>query len=709
MVNRRFVELTTFKNVMQKLCKALFGLVFGSLFFVGCYVNNPYQVSNKLSAPFDLTELTIEELMEVRFITILKKPGTVMESPGAIKSVPAGDIKRSGASSLPEALKMVAGLQVTQHNAGNWAVTARGFSGMSRNISGQFANKLLVLKDGRSLYTPLFSGVTWAGQDILLDDIERIEVVRGPGATLWGANAVNGVVNIVSKNAYETQGNFISVGLGTEKNKFLHLRHGDRIGINTFYRVYGKIYNHNNFSIDTDLPGADDSWDSYKTGFRMDSYHSQSVYTLQGEMAKTGINQVYNLTSFETASNQLVTSNDEYSDGHIIGKWNYQHSNQAESSMKIYFDRLKINEVAVKGVINTFDIEFQNRMNVSYDHEIIWGAGYRLVKDKFDSTFSFNLTPSGRQFHAANAFLQNENAFMNRRVFITLGSKFEVNDFTGFEIQPSLRFRFSPDETKTFWASVSRAVRTPSRGELDGNIALKGKKSPPIGGQSFNRFEFFRGSRQFESEKVLAFELGLRRRLGGRLSWDLATFYNRYNDLLSEQISLQVLVEAKSLFLNREPLNGMSGQTMGVEFSSEFKFGRDLDFRMVYSYLKMSLAPEQNKSLDIISKSIEKQSPAHLLNFMAFWDLGRNLNLNLSLRYVGEITGQNVAPFINGDSNLIWRINSKFEFSLVGQNLLKGNYYESSRILNAGDSENITRSLPSRVQRGFFTKLGLRF
>ena len=166
-------------------------------------------MSNKLSAPFDLTELTIEELMEVRFITVLKKPGTIMESPGAVNLLPARVIKRSGATNLPEALRMVAGLQVTQHNAGNWAVTARGFSGMSRNISGQFANKLLVLKDGRSLYTPLFSGVTWAGQDMLLDDIERIEVVRGPGATLWGANAVNGVINIVSKSAYETRGSFI--------------------------------------------------------------------------------------------------------------------------------------------------------------------------------------------------------------------------------------------------------------------------------------------------------------------------------------------------------------------------------------------------------------------------------------------------------------------------------------------------------------------
>lgn len=708
MVTGRFFELTTFKSLIQKFCKSLCVLVFGSFTFAGCYVNE-YRMSNNLSAPFDLTELTIEELMEVRFISILKKPGTVMEAPGAVNSLPARDIKRSGATNLPEALRMIAGLQVTQHNAGNWAITARGFSGMSRNISGQFANKLLVLKDGRSLYTPLFSGVTWAGQDMLLDDIERIEVVRGPGATLWGANAVNGIINIVSKSAYETQGNFISVGLGTEKSQFLHIRHGDRIGINTFYRAYGKVYRHNNFSIDTDVAGADDSWNSYKAGFRLDSYHSQSVYTLQGEMARTSMNQVHNLTSFETVSNELIASNDKYSGGHVIGRWTYQHSNQSESSLKMYFDRLKINEVAVKGIINTFDIEFQNRLSITSGQEVIWGAGYRLVSDKFDSTFNFSLTPSGRQFRAANAFLQNENAFLNRRFFITLGSKFEINDFTGFEIQPSFRLRFSPDETKTFWASVSRAVRTPSRGERDGNIAIGGTELPPIGDENLKQFEFFRGSRQFESEKVLAFELGLRRRLGSRLSWDLATFYNRYNDLLIEQFSLQVLAEANYFSLNREPLNGMSGRTMGIEFSSEVKVSRDLEFRMVYSYLKMNLAVEQNKPLDIISKNIEKQSPEHLFNFMTFWDLSRNFSLNFSLRYVGEIEGQNIAPFINGDSNLIWRINSKFEFSVVGQNLLKGNYYESSRILSVGDSENIVHSLPSKVQRGFYTKLSLRF
>jgi len=656
-----------------------------------------------------LLDIPIEQLVDIEFVTVFKKPGSIMESPAAVYALNNDDIERSGVTNLPDALRMVPGLQVAQHSANSWAVTARGFSGMSRGLSGQFANKLLVLNDGRSIYTPLFSGVSWEAQDFLLDDTERIEVIRGPGATLWGANAVNGVINILSKDSRKTQGLLVTAGSGTEERAFGHLRYGGRLGPNTFYRLYGKYLKLDDLVNNTGASNSDQS-DLVRGGFRLDSDLVYSRVMVQGELYNGQLNRSYNtILSQNGPFPQQFSHEDRMRGGHLLTRLQHSFSNSSDLSVQAYYDRVETDEAVVKGYINTYDIEFSHRFDFGNRQEVIWGGGYRVISDHFDSTFAFSLNPAERTTGLANAFLQDEIRIVPRHVSLIIGSKFENSAYAGFQIQPNARVRWTPSPTHTLWAATSRAVRTPSRGEYDARILLQEITSRPDEGSSFLAFT---GNDSFRPETLLAFEFGYRGWLAPEFMLDVATFYNRYNSLRTDNLlplfHNEPIANSPHSFVALMPGNSMEGRTYGVEVAAEWQVSRLWRLRANYSYLKINLA--LTDGFDNFAKSIAGQSPQHQMMLNSTLNPASHLRTDVRLRYVGGLASPNLPHYITADARVAFDINRQVELSLVGQNLLASRHAESSEVLFFNqDSPLVSRTTASQIQRGVFSKLAWRF
>ena len=656
-----------------------------------------------------LLDIPIEQLIDIEFVTVFKKPGSIMASPAAVYSLNSDDIKHSGVTNLPDALRMVPGLQVAQHSANSWAVTARGFSGMSRGLSGQFANKLLVLSDGRSIYTPLFSGVSWEAQNFLLDDTERIEVIRGPGATLWGANAVNGVINILSKDAKKTQGLLVTAGSGTEERAFSHFRYGGRLSTNTFYRVYGKYLKLDDL-VDKTGAGNSDQSDLVRGGFRLDSDLAYSKVTVQGELYNGQLNRSYNtILSDNGPFPQRFTHEDKLRGGHLLTRVRHSFSNSSDVSVQAYFDRVETDEAVVKGHINTVDIEFSHRFDFRGGQEVIWGAGYRVVSDHFDSTFAFSLDPAARTTTLANAFFQDDITIIARHLNLVLGTKLEHSDYAGFELQPNARLLWTPSSTHTLWGAVSRAVRTPSRGEYDARILLQEVTTRPDDGSTFLAFT---GNDRFNPETLIAYELGYRGWLTSKFMLDVATFYNNYNSLRTDNLPPffrnQPIANSAHSFVALMPANNMEGRTYGIEVATDWQVSRLWRLRANYSYLQINL--DLTEGFDNFAKSIAGQSPQHQMMINSSLIPARHVRTDIRLRYVGGLSSPNLPHYFTADARLGFDINRHVELSLVGQNLLQSRHAESSEVLFFNqDSPLVARTIASQVQRGVFSKLTWNF
>jgi iron complex outermembrane receptor protein len=368
-------------------------------------------------APGQLAEMSIEQLLNVTVTSVARRSERLADSPAAVHVITYDELRRSGVRSIPEALRLAPGLNVARVNAHDWAISSRGFNDL-------FANKLLVLIDGRSVYTPLFSGVYWDVQDALLEDIDRIEVIRGPGAALWGANAVNGVINIISKRAAETQGTFVEGGGGTEERAFGAVRYGGKIGPDLRYRVYGKYLNRDDSAL---LGGseADDAWESGRAGFRVDYEPAGSDrFNLQGDIYRGRADQLYQrlmplppFAAFESRTR------DRFSGGNVIGRWTHTFSETSEFTLQTYFDRTTRVSTIFADERDTIDVDFQHRFKVGERQVIVWGGGYRHMADDTRSTFDIALSPARRQTDLYSAFVQDEIALVPEKLTLTLGTK----------------------------------------------------------------------------------------------------------------------------------------------------------------------------------------------------------------------------------------------------------------------------------------------
>ena len=622
-----------------------------------------------------LDDISFEDLGNI-VTSVSKRPEDPFKSAAAIFVITQEDIRLSGATHIAEALRMVPGLEVARVDSSNWAITSRGFN-------DQFANKLLVVVDGRTVYTPLFSGVYWDIQDVVMEDVDRIEVIRGPGAALWGANAVNGVINIITKRAEKTQGVYVSQLIGTEDRTITSTRYGGSIGDNTFYRAYAK-YAERRASETTSGDNGGNNWDSGKAGFRTDVEVSPTrKITVQGDFydADISINNYPPSSSspFFTFSPDKIDSRG----ANVLGRWTESHGNGMESTFQAYYDYQSPDYSLLKQDIHTFDLDYQTSWAYNSRNQIVWGAGYRLVSDEFEGTPTLSLTPDSRDTSLYSAFLQDTIAIVPKKVDLTLGSKFEHNDYTGFEVQPNARLAWYPTNNQTVWASVTRAVRTPSRAEDD--IQLNAQYV-----SAYSAIVQQQGNSDLGSETLIAYELGYRIRPIDNLSFDIATFINDYNNLRTLEFGTP-----SGGFLPVVAQNLGEGQAYGFELASTWDVTDRWSLKGAYTYTDLSLENDPS-STDLTLQQEEGKIPKHQFNIRSNLRMLDNVELVNIFYYVDRLPLYGIESYLRFDTGIIWKVADGVEFSLVGQNLLDTAHQEFGAPLH-GQANQIERALYARV------------
>ncbi|MGZ8898909.1 MAG: TonB-dependent receptor plug domain-containing protein [Limisphaerales bacterium] len=603
-----------------------------------------------------LKGLTFEELFITEITTVSRRAERLAEAPSAVQVISGEEIRRSGATSLPEALRLAPNLQVAQVNSADWAISGRGFTATT-------ANKLLVLLDGRTVYTPLFSGVFWDVQNVMLEDVERIEVITGPGATLWGANAVNGVINVISKSAKDTQGALVSAGGGTFLNGFANLRYGDKLGEDLYFRVYGMGFDRDS----TLFPNGDDGrngWQLGQTGFRADwlPEHGE-VITVQGNFYGGELSE-------PTAENSTVDGQN------LLTRWTHPIAEGSDFTLQLYWDRTwRRIPGTFSEELNTYDVDLQYRVPIGDRNKFMAGLGYRLMADDVGNTAALAFLPEKRNLQLFSAFLQDEIALIEDELFLTLGSKFEHNDFTGFEWQPSARIAWHAATNQTLWAAVSRAVRSPSR--IDTDFFVPGTAPYTIQG----------GGDRFESETLIAYEIGFRTQITRTVGASISTFFNDYDKIRS----VEPIIGSPGQNII---LNGLEAETYGVELGLFWQPTDWWRLRGGYTFLEKNVLLRE--SMDINQGRGEGNDPHHQFLLHSMLNLPANLQFDSVLRYVDNLNqlGPTVPAYFALDLRLAWRPSENWEIALVGQNLLDEQHPEFG---NPATRQEIPRSVFGKV------------
>jgi iron complex outermembrane recepter protein len=628
----------------------------------------------------ELKRLSVEELMGLEVTSVSKRPERLSATASAIQVITHDEIQESGAQSLPEALRLADNLQVAQKNSHDWAISARGFN-------TDLSNKLLVLVDGRSVYTPLYSGVFWNVQDYPLADLDRIEVISGPGSTLWGANAVNGVINITTKSARDTQGLYLEGGGGSHWQDFGTVRYGGMLAPNVYFRIYGKYFE-SDAEVLASGARAHDAWRQGRGGFRIDAQSSsQDTLTLQGDL-------------YGGSADHTATGDSRSSGGNILGRWSHTLSQDSDMNLQTYFDRTHISlptaalASAPAGVfaddLNTYDADFQHHFRMGERHRVVWGLGYRFTHDVVSNALSLSFFPPTLNQNLFSGFVQDE-VMLRPEVFFTAGTKLEHNDYTGYEVEPSVRLQWNPGLNQTLWSAVSRAVRTPSR--IDHDLA---EPAPSTG------LVILQGGSGFRSETVVAYELGYRAQVSTRLTTSLSTFYNEYDHVRSIAPSPHPTIPGLPFPLVFQ--NDLEGHTYGLELSADYQLLPAWRLHAGYTFLKENLRVKAGR-FDFSDAHNETADPQQQFSLRSAVDLGRNLDVSTALRWIDTLHISNAAvvgivpSYFELNARLGWHPTPKVELSLVGENLLHAQHPEygfpnPSRI-------EIRRSLFGRIQCQF--------
>ena len=617
----------------------------------------------------DVTAISLEDLMNLRVTSVSKREQKLGVAAAAIFVITQDDIRRSGARNIPEALRMAPGLEVARIDENKWAIASRGFN-------GRFTNKLLVLVDGRSVYTPLFSGVYWNVQDVLLEDVDRIEVIRGPGATLWGANAVNGVINIMTKAADATQGGLLTVQTGNALMGSGGFRFGGKIGDSASYRAYSKYFKWDSATDDTGVD-AYDGWDTMRAGFRIDGGSPMGdSYTLQGDLYSGDYGETLTGATLTAPYATTFRNNGSFSGGNLLGRWN-RAFDRSTMSLQMYFDRANsMHSALLSDHLNIYDFDFQHDISISPTHNWIWGVGFRATDDSATAGTYVSLSPDQRMWKLFSTFAQDEFTLLKQRLRITLGSKFEHNDFTGFEVEPNGRVMLNISPTQSAWGAISRAVRTPSRTEQDMRLdALVLAPTAETGGLPVRVSVL--GDRNFDSEDLLAYEAGYRVNLG-RVSVDFAGFYNKYTDLLSAEPAapvVEISAEGVNLMAPLIADNKISGATWGSELFAEWRPTTAFKLNGAYTFLHMDITRNAD-SLDVSSPDPAGVSPQHQFSLRSSIDFTRNVQQDFTWRYVGALDGLAISGYYSLDARLGLTPLSNLTLSLSGQNLTNNEHLE---------------------------------
>ncbi|HEU5453027.1 MAG TPA: TonB-dependent receptor [Terriglobales bacterium] len=621
----------------------------------------------------DLSSASIEELLEMRVTTVAKREQPLSAAAAAVYVITGEDIRRSGVETLAEALRLAPGVEVAQFSANTWAISIRGFN-------SRFANKLLVLIDGRTVYSPTYSGVFWNEQDLLLEDIERIEVIRGPGATMWGTNAVNGVINIITRPAEETEGALLGAGAGTLQSLSSYARYGGTAGKRGHYRVYA------NHARRVDLPmiqgrSADDGWTTTRGGFRSDwRFDQANSFTVQGDGSG---GQPYETTPVTITGFPGYPS---FAGGNLLARWSHV-ARSSELRIQAYYDQAREN---FPGIVelrhDSFDLDLQHNIALGARHNVVWGGTFRNVRQRSWGTPIAWLVPAARSLRTFSGFVQDEIALRSRSLYLIAGSKFESNEFTGVEIQPTVRVLFTPSRRQALWAAVSRAMRSPSEVEIGIRNLL------PMMMTQRPTLAFLIGNAHGRSEELLSYEMGYRTQAGKHLSLDVAAFVNRY-----QHLSALVLASSPPPAPGIIPLTmayNSTGRTYGVELSVAYAPARVWRLSGSYTWLR---------PVDPFAAGIKAYpgsgDPHHQFQVHSLLSLPRRVEVDSHLYFVGAQPEMAIRRYTRFDVRLGWTSNEHLEWSLVGQNLLDSAHPEFST----------GNSAPIEVRRSVFAKMTWRF
>ena len=625
-----------------------------------------------------LKQLSLAQLGDVEVTTASKEPEQVWRTPAAIYVITQEDIRRSGATSIPEILRLAPGVEVARIDSDHWAVGIRGFG-------SQFSKSVLVLIDGRSVYTPLDSGVNWQIQDSLLEDIEQIEIIRGPGGTIWGANAVNGVINIITKSAKDTHGALATIGGGNVDQATGGARYGGANGKGLDYRLYSKGF----------LRGPEfhpdgsnfDYWKTGQVGFRTDwDLTSRDTFTMQGDMYQGLDGERVAVSTYSPPAAMIVDTPHNVSGGNVLGRWRRKFSEDSDLQIQAYYDRTSNLGPALDEIRNTFDVDLLEHLTLKGNQDLLWGIGARWSPDTIHQKFpTLDFEPHQETDSIYSWFLQDQIPIVSNHLWLTLGSKFEYNNYSGFEIQPNVRLLWTPTAHQSAWVAVTRAVRTPSRFDQDLQLSIFVPGVRLFGLPTYIRVV---GSPNFVSEKLISSEIGYRTLIFSKLYLDLAAFYNDYNDLSGYGAGSGILETSPApthVVLQLPVANALSGSTNGVEVAPDWKPVDWWELKGSYSYLHLTAhtKPGFTDPTSVVS-SDKGSSPQHQIQLQSQFNLPKKLELDLTFRYVSALPAQTVTAYESGDIRFGWRPTANWDLSVAGQNLLQPRHAEFG-----GDSNTI--------------------
>jgi iron complex outermembrane receptor protein len=632
-----------------------------------------------------LKELGLEALGNVEVTSVSKEPEAVRLTPAAIYVITQEDIRRSGATTLPEVLRLAPGLDVARIDSDHWSVGVRGFG-------DQFSKAVLVLIDGRSVYTPLFAGVFWAAQDVQFEDIDRVEVIRGPGGTIWGANAVNGVVNVITKNTQLTHGGLASAGGGTVDRAVGTFRFGGRTPKNLDYRLYAKGFSR---GPSAHADGVDyDDWRMAQSGGRVDWRGQRDTVMIQGSVFDGKDGQMVARTSLSPPAQTIDYAALDVSGGNLVAQWRRDYADRSDVQVLAYYDRTYFLDPNIGETRNTFDVDFIHHVAATSRHDLIWGIGARHSESDIIQTVpTFDLAPHEQPYNIYSAFVQDEVPIVRQKLWLTVGSKFERNSYTGLEVQPTARILWTGGGRHSFWAAATRAVRTPSRLEEDVQVT-QFARFLPSGIPAFIRLT---GNREFESERLVGSEAGYRSAVLPQLYVDVSVFYNHFDSLQSYGPQTQTVEGAPTRLVVSIPYgNGVQGESEGIEIAPDWKPTRWLQLKAFYSYLRIDV---RNKPNDTdpgnFVLSYEGSSPRHQLVVRPSVTWSRGWELDSTWRYVSALPARQVGAYATADVRLGWHVDRHFEWSLAAQNLLDDKHLEFS--LSLGPPVAVKRTVYTSI------------
>jgi iron complex outermembrane receptor protein len=635
----------------------------------------------------DLGEMSIEQLMQIKVVSAGKKEQALADTAAAVYVITQEEIRRSAVTSVPEALRLAPGVQVARISANAWAITIRGFN-------YRYPDKLLVLVDGRTVYSPIFSGVFWELHDLVLEDIDRIEVIRGPGGTMWGANAMNGVINIITKHTQDTAGGMVTAAGGSQAYASAAARYGAGSGRELAYRFYGKYSHLGNFP-GLQVPGleAHDAWHLGRVGFRADWERSADDLTLSGDIFRGREQESFPLPLLQAP----YFTNFDYDftplGGNLLARWQHNFSTRSDVALQAFYDRADRATPILATSNRVYDLDFQHHLRLAESQDVVWGLGLRATQAATRGSYAVALDPSAFTVFTVNGFVQDEMMVLPSRLWLTLGSKFEHNEYTGFEVQPNFRLRWKPRPDHTLWAAVSRAITIPNDFQELGRRLEATFPAPEgmVGGI------VLLGSRELEEQDLLSYEFGYRAQAGRNTSFDVAGFYNIYHDFITAWPGQPVVVPSAPPPQFVVPLpfrNDAATKTYGAEFAATRNLASFWKFTAGYTWLVVGPYPLDDPWEAPFRAG---DSPRNQFQLHSYLSLPRNFEFDTSLYYVSPLSAQFVPAYTRLDTRVGWRPSQSLELSLGLQNLLQPRHVEFISPSDWGQHAQVPRSAYGKI------------